>query len=54
MASSIVTYQDVLKDSKEPIQVKLAMVRRYKETGNLSLVAKEFQTTRVTVRKWII
>lgn len=53
LASSIVTYQDVLKDSKEPIQVRLAMVRRYKETGNLSLVAKEFQTTRVTVRKWI-
>ena len=53
LANSIVTYQDLLKDAKEPIQVRLAMVRRYKEVQNISLVAKEFHTTRVTVRKWI-
>ena len=29
------------------------MVKRYKETENISLVAKEFCTTRQTVRKWI-
>ena len=29
------------------------MVKRYKETENISLIAKEFCTTRQTVRKWI-
>ena len=53
LASSIVTYQDLLKDAKEPIQVRLAMMKRYQETKSVSLVAKEFHTTRVTVRKWI-
>ena len=53
LANSIVTYQDLLKDAKEPLQVRLAMVKRYKETKSVSLVAKEFHTTRVTVRKWI-
>ena len=53
LASSIVTYQDLLKDIREPIHIRLAMVRRYEETKNISLVAKEFKTTRVTVRKWI-
>lgn len=53
LVNSIVTYQDLLKDAKEPLQVRLAMVKRYKETQSVSLVAKEFHTTRVTVRKWI-
>ena len=53
LASDILTYQDFLKDTREPIRLRLAMVKRYKETENISLVAKEFCTTRQTVRKWI-
>ena len=32
LANSIVTYQDLLKDAKEPLRVRLAMVKRYQET----------------------
>lgn len=53
LASNILSYEDFLKDSSEPIQIRLAMVKRYLETKNISLVAKEFHTTRKTVRKWI-
>jgi transposase len=53
LASDILTYQDFLKDTAEPIQLRLAMVKRFKETQNVSLVAREFKTTRQTVRKWI-
>ena len=53
LASDILTYQDFLKDTQEPIRLRLAMVKRYKETENISLIAKEFCTTRQTVRKWI-
>jgi len=51
LASTILSYEDFLKDSSEPIQIRLAMVKRYLETKNISLVAKEFHTTRKTVRK---
>ena len=53
LASNIVAYKTFLKDSKEPIQIRLAIVRRYNEIGNITQVAKEFQTTRKTVRKWV-
>ncbi len=53
LASNILSYRDFLKDAKEPIRIRLAMVKRYREIKNISLVAKEFQTTRKTVRKWI-
>ena len=53
LTSDILTYQDFLKDTQEPIRLRLAMVKRYKETENISLVAKEFCPTRQTVRKWI-
>lgn len=53
LASDILSYTDFLKDSKEPIQIRLAMVKRYQEIKNISLVAKEFHTTRRTVRKWV-
>ena len=53
LASDILTYQDFLKDTAEPIQLRLAMVKRFKETQNVSLVAREFKTTRQTVRKWV-
>jgi len=53
LASEILTYQDFLKDTAEPIQIRLAMVKRFKETQNVSLVAREFKTTRQTVRKWV-
>jgi transposase-like protein len=53
LASDILTYQDFLKDTAEPIQLRLAMVKRFKETQNISLVAREFKTTRKTVRKWV-
>ena len=54
LASEILTYQDFLKDTAEPIQIRLAMVKRFKETQNVSLVAREFKTTRQTVRKWVV
>lgn len=53
LASNILSYGDFLQDTKEPVTIRLAMVKRYLETGNISLVAKEFRTTRKTVRKWI-
>ncbi|MCF6200907.1 MAG: hypothetical protein L3J42_02075 [Hydrogenimonas sp.] len=53
LANNILSYSDFLKDSNEPIRIRLAMVKRYREVGNISLVAKEFKTTRKTVRKWI-
>ena len=53
LASDILTYQDLLRDTQEPIRVRAAMVKRFKETHNVSLVAKEFGTTRQTVRKWV-
>ncbi len=53
LANNILSYGDFLKDSPEPITIRLAMVKRYKEVGNVSLVAKEFNTTRKTVSKWI-
>ena len=54
LASDILSYADFLQDSKEPIQIRLAMVKRYQEIKNVSLVAKEFHTTRKTVRKWVM
>lgn len=53
LASSILPYQEFLKDTQEPIRIRLAMVKRFKEVGNISQVAREFHTTRGTVRKWV-
>ena len=53
LASNIIAYKTFLKDSKEPVQIRLAMVKRYKETGSITQVAREFQTTRKTVKKWV-
>jgi len=47
------TFRDFLKDTVEPIQLRLAMVKRFRGTQNVSLVAREFKTTRQTVCKWI-
>jgi len=53
LANRILTYREFLHDSPEPVRVRLAMVKRYKEVGNISQVAREFETTRQTVRKWV-
>ena len=53
LVSNIISYRDFLRDSKEPIEVRKAIVRLYKEIRSISKVAKEFNTTRKTVRKWI-
>ena len=53
LATSILSYQTLLQDAQEPVQVRLAMVQRYKDVGSMAQVAKEFQTTRKTVRKWV-
>ena len=53
LASSILSYNDFLKDSSEPLQIRKAMVQRYEELKSISAVAIEFKTTRVTVRKWV-
>ncbi len=53
LASNILSYKDFLKDASEPLQIRLAMLKRFKKTNNISLVAKEFQATRNTIRKWV-
>jgi len=54
LASNILTYSDFLKDSKEPLEIRKAMVARYYELKSITAVALEFNTTRKTVCKWII
>ena len=51
--SNILSYKDFLKDTSEPLQIRLAIAKRFKETNNISLVSKEFQITRNTIRKRI-
>jgi len=46
-------YSDFLKDSKEPLEIRKAMVARYKELKSITAVALEFNTTRKTVHKWV-
>ncbi len=53
LASNILTYSDFLKDSKEPLEIRKAMVRRYHELKSITAVALEFNTTRKTVGKWV-
>jgi transposase len=53
LASNILTYSDFLKDSKEPLEIRKAMVARYYELKSITAVALEFNTTRKTVRKWV-
>ena len=53
LANNSITYSDFLKDTREPLQMRLAIVRRYNEIKNITQVALEFHTTRKTVRKWI-
>ena len=53
LANNILAYSDFLQDAKEPIQIRLAIVKRYQEIKNITQVAKEFKTTRLSVRKWV-
>ena len=53
LASSILTYKDFLKDCKEPLEIRKAMVGRYDELKSITKVAMEFNTTRKTVKKWV-
>ena len=53
LASNILTYSDFLKDSKEPLEIRKAMVARYYELKSITAVALEFNTTRKTVHKWV-
>ena len=53
LASNILTYKDFLKDAKEPLEIRKAMIARYQDIGSITKVALEFNTTRKTVRKWI-
>jgi len=39
LASNILSYKDFLKDISEPLQIRLAMLKRFKKTNNISLVA---------------
>jgi hypothetical protein len=43
LANNILTYGDLLKDSKEPLQIRLAIVKCYKEIKNITQVAKELK-----------
>lgn len=53
LANNSITYCDFLKDAREPLRIRLAIVRRHNEIKNITQVALEFNTTRKTVRKWI-
>ena len=53
LASNILTYKDFLKDSKEPLEIRKAMIARYQDIGSITKVALEFNTTRKTIIKWI-
>ena len=53
LAGAILPYSVILKDAKEPLELRRAMVRRYQEVRSISQVAREFRTTRKTVRKWV-
>jgi len=44
LASSILSYSDFLKDSKEPLELRKAMIVRYKELKSISAVALELIT----------
>jgi hypothetical protein len=49
LASNILSYSDFLKDTPEPMQIRLAIVKRYKEIKNITQVAKEFHTSKASV-----
>ena len=53
LAGAILPYSVILRDAKEPVEIRRAMVQRYTEVRSISQVAREFRTTRKTVRKWI-
>jgi hypothetical protein len=46
LASDILTYQDFLKDTAEPIRIRLAMVKRFKEKSIQTDNGTEFVNTR--------
>jgi hypothetical protein len=48
LASNIFTHSDFLKDSKEPLEIRKVIVRRYKEFKSISAVALKLNTTRKT------
>jgi hypothetical protein len=54
LASSILPYQEFHNDTQDPVRIRLAMVKRFKEIGNISQVDREFHTTRPTVQKWVM
>jgi len=53
LAGVILPYRVILQDAVEPLEVRRLMVKRYRECGSISQVAREFHTTRKTVRKWV-
>jgi len=50
LASNILTYSDFLKDSKEPLEIRKAMVRRYRELKSITAVALEIKLLDPRVR----
>jgi len=46
-------YWDRIRDSKNPYNLRLKMVRFYLESRNYSLTAKAFKTSRQSVKKWV-
>jgi len=53
LVNNSIAYSDFLKDTKEPLQIRLAIIRQHSEVGSISRVAKEFNTTTKTVKKWL-
>ena len=47
------SYWDRIRDSKNPYNLRLKMVRFYLESRNYSLTAKAFKTSRQSVKKWV-
>jgi len=48
-----IKYHKIIKNHNKPEEIRYEMIKRYEETKNYSLVAREFKTKRTTVRKWV-
>ncbi len=51
MKNKYVSYKKGKYINKVPLQIRLQIVRRYNEIGNITQITQEFQTTRKTIRK---
>ncbi|GEM_PF-7114609 len=49
-----IEYHSLIKNHSKPEEIRLAMVKKYYElNSNASQTAKEWNTKRQTIRKWV-